>query len=213
MDRMKTFLIYALLIIGFFALSIALENGLLYSMYANIPGEFNSYYEQTGTRFSLSNSTATACNVNGYISFNLTNSTGSNIEKCYLKLDLYNKQKLLADTEYFEITNFQNNETKKFNIKFKANNIKNYKMSILGETPDKTNIIDIFGWEVDLTNVLGLGIDLSNISIFGKPISEVFSWNNIKQSGRTFWSWFITLVTGIPWWGYFGGWLFYVGLL
>ena len=76
-----------------------------------------------------------------------------------------------------------------------------------------TNIIDIFGWEVDLTNIFGLGIDVSNIRIFGKSLSEIFSWNNIKGTGKSFWSWFITLTTNIPWWGYFGGWLFYVGLL
>ena len=67
MDRMKTFLIYALLIVGFFALSILLENGLLLAMYSKINGEFDGYYNRTGNYFTMENMSAKACNVNGYI--------------------------------------------------------------------------------------------------------------------------------------------------
>ena len=86
MDRMKTFLIYALLIVGFFALSILLENGLLLAMYSKINGEFDGYYNRTGNYFTMENMSAKACNVNGYMSFDLMNSTNVLINKCYLKI-------------------------------------------------------------------------------------------------------------------------------
>ena len=107
MDRMKTFLTYALIIIGFFALSLLLENGLLMAMYAPISGEFDGYYSEMDSHFSLQNSSAKACNVNGYLNFDLINTTGKFVDQCYLKIDLYNEAKLLADTEYIKVLGMQ----------------------------------------------------------------------------------------------------------
>lgn len=202
MDRMKTFLTYALLIVGFFALSILLENGLLMAMYKNISGSFNGDYQGTGTRFSIQNVSAEACNVNGYISFDLINTTGKFIDKCYAKIDLYNEQKLLADTKYIEISNVHPDYKQRFNIKFKANNIEKFAISIQSNLPDKTNIINVFGWEIDLTNVFGLGIDLSNLTIFGVKLTDLFSWDNAKTTLGRFGNWSIAFLESVPWWGY-----------
>ena len=213
MDRMKTFLTYALLIIGFFAISLLLENGLLMAMYSRIYGNFDGFYAKTNSNFSIANASAKACNVNGYLNFDIKNTTGSFIDKCYVKIDLYNEQDLLADTEYIPMKGLQPNDTKPFQIKFKANNIEKFTISIAENTPDKTNIIDILGWEIDLTNVFGLGIDISNITIFGTKLTDIFTWNNIKSTGRSFGTWFIHLAKGIPLWAYGFGWLVVVGLL
>lgn len=213
MDRMKTFLTYALLIIAFFVVSVLLENGLLLAMYSKIDGELNGYYEQNTGKMSFENISAKACNVNGYINFDLINTTGAIVDKAYLKVELYNQVDLLSDTEYVEIRNMAQGENKNYNLKFKANNIEHFKVSIIKELPDKTNIINVLGWEIDLTNVFGLGIDLSNVTIFGTKLTDIFNWSNIKSTGYNFWSWFVHFVTNIPWWGYFGGWLFCVGLL
>ena len=120
MERMKTFLTYALMIIGFIVISMVLENGLLMAMYSEIPGEFYGYYAPTNSRFRIDHSSAKACNVNGYLKFDLINSTGSFVDQCYLKIDLYNGRDLLAHTEYIEVRGMQDNAVKPFNIKFKA---------------------------------------------------------------------------------------------
>lgn len=213
MDRMKTFLIYVVLIIAFFIVSVLLENGLLLTMYSKIDGELNGYYQPGNGKMSFQNISAKACNINGYISFDLINKTEKSIEKCFLKIDLYNEQNLLADTEYVQVTQMQPDDLKSYNIKFKANNIEKFKVSIVENIPNKTNIINVLGWEIDLTNVFGLGIDLSNVTIFGTKLTDIFNWSNIKSTGHNFWSWFVHFVTNIPWWGYFGGWLFVVGLI
>lgn len=213
MDRMKTFLMYVLLIIGFFGLSLLLENGLLMAMYSHISGEFEGYYSVTNSDFTVEQLSAKACNVNGYMNFDLINTTGSFIDKCYVKIDLYNEQELLAHTQYFEIRGIQPNDTKPFHIKFKANHIEKFKISIVENMPDKTNIIDILGWEIDLSNVFGLGIDLTNVTIFGVKLTDLFSWHNIKTTAQGFGSWFIQLAKSIPLWGYGLGWLFIAGLL
>lgn len=211
MDRMKTLLTYALLIIVFFIVSVFLENGLITTMYKNVITEFNGDYKNE--ELSVENMEVKASNVNGYMSFNLINTTSNFIDKCYLKINLYNKQNLLADTEYMEILEMQPGETKNINIKIKANNIKGCKISLEENIPDKTNIINVFGWEIDLTNVFGLGIDLSNTTLFGTKLTDIFDFKNIKATGSSFWKWLVLFTANIPWWGYFFGLLFYVGIL
>ena len=213
MERMRTFLTYALLIIGFFVLSLWLENGLLKAMYEPISGELDGSFGGIENAFQGNNLAVKACNVNGYMSFDLVNTTGKFIDRCYAKIELYNHQQLLADTEYIEILGMQPNATKSFNIKFKANHIEKFHISIVENTPDKTNIIDILGWEIDLSNVFGLGIDLTNVTIFGTKLTGIFTWENAKATGKSFGTWFIHLATNIPLWGYGIGWLFIVGLL
>lgn len=213
MERMKTFLTYVLLIIGFFILSVFLENGLLIAMYSSISGNLDGYYSAVNGEFEMKNITAKACNINGYINFELVNTTGSFINQCYLKIDLYNEQNLLADTEYVEIIGMQAGDSKTFNLKFKANNIERFNISVVENTPDRTNIINILGWEVDLTNVFGIGIDLSNVTIFGKKLTDLFSWSNIKSMGMNFWSWFTITAKGVPPWAYLIACMFIAGVI
>lgn len=224
MDRMKTFFTYAILFVAFFAVSLFLENGLVSTMYSKLSGQMDMSYSDSNLNsngnFSIENISARASNLNGYISFDLINTTGNYIEKCYLKIDLYNSRDLLASTKYVEILSLQPNESRRINVKFKANNIERFNVSIVQEMPDKSNIIDILGWEIDLSNVFGLGIDLTNVSIFGYQLKDLFDWSNwneMKTRGIGFfswlWNWFKITASGVPLWGYFFGWLFIVGLL
>ena len=58
----------------------------------------------------------------------------------------------------------------------------------------------MFGWEIDLTNVLGM--DLSNVTIFGAKLTDIFSWDGLVTGAGNAWSWFVELVASVPWWGY-----------
>lgn len=225
MKRMKTFLIYALILIGFFALSMVLENGFLMAMYKNIPGNFHGEYSDSNEPFLVENISVKASNVTGYINFDFINNTGKYIDKCYLKVDLYNSQNLLAATKYIEVVGMQPNTKKTYNIKFRANNIKGYNISIVKDVPDKTNILDIFGWEIDLSNVLGLGIDLTNISIFGNKLTDLLSKTGLTGSGvkgaatslfdliKSLWFKFSITAAAIPPWAYLFAWMYIVGVL
>lgn len=192
MKRMKTFLTYLLLLLGFFVVSLILEDGLLMKMYANITGNTNGTYGvSSGFQIEMVDSRAT--NVNGYLRFKIKNTTGHFIEKCYVKIDLYSKQNLLAATKYFEINDFEANEEKKFELKFKANEISRYEITMTEEAPDKSNILNLFGWEVDMSDVFGM--DLTNI--FG-PIDV----QKIKENGISLWNWMKLLVSSVPTWAY-----------
>lgn len=173
-------------------------------MYSKIQGEFDGYYEETGKNFEVENAIAKACNVNGYISFDLRNTTGSFVKRCFLKIDLYDERDLLADTEYVEVLDIESGSSKKINIKFKANHIKRFYVDVVTpqSVPDKSNIIDILGWEIDLTNVFGLGIDLSKISLLGQNLKDIFTVENIKNVGSNSWNGIKLFLASIPWWGY-----------
>lgn len=196
MARMKTFLMYALVLIGFIFLSSVLEDGFVMGMYNKIEGKANSGsyngIEVTGLE-------GRATSVNGYLTFKIKNTTGNTVN-CYGKIDLYSEQDLLAATEYIEILDFKPQEEKTYQVKFKANDIAYYDVSLVSELPDKSNIINILGWEIDLTNVFGM--DLSNLTVFGVKLTDLFSWDNIKTAGGNAWSWFKLLLESVPWWGY-----------
>lgn len=153
-------------------------------MYGTITGNTNMS-SNLGLDIQLEDSRAT--NINGYIRFKVKNTTGHFTQKCYAKIDLYSKQDLLAATKYAEINNFRANEERKFELKFKANEISRYNIEIVEDLPDKTNILNLFGWEIDLTNVFGM--DLSNL--FGINIAELFNGQNIKEKGVSIFNGFL----------------------
>lgn len=225
MKRMKTFLIYALIFVGFFAYSMFLENGLLMAMYKDISGNSSGAFEGSDNAFGIENLSAQATNVNGNIQFDLVNNSGMPVEEGYLKVDLYNSQMQNAGTQYIPISGLKENESKPYNVKFKANNIKGYNISVVKELPDKTNIIDVLGWEIDLSNVFGLGIDLTNLSIFGNKLTDLLSnagltgngvkgaANSIMNLFKSFWLRFSITAAGVPPWAYLIGMMYITGVL
>lgn len=196
MARMKTFLMYALVLIGFIFLSYVLENGLIQGMYKPLTGDAsNGPYSQ----MSINDVSGRASNVNGYLNFRIKNESNETVN-CYGKIDLFSKQNLLAATEYVEILDFKPSEEKDYTVKFKANEIASYNISLVSELPDKSNIINLFGWEIDLTDFFGK--DISNLKLFGVKLKDLCSWSNLKSNGQNAWNWIKIYLASIPWWGY-----------
>ena len=207
----KKFFTYIFILISFYIVSIILENGLIYNMYAKITGIINdsAYIKGIFTELEITDKDSRATNVNGYINLNVKNNMNSNLEKCYLKLDLYNERNLLAETEYIEVSNLNSGSNKNYDIKFKANNIERYKITLIEEAPDESHIIRIFGWEIDYkklgidpTNLFGLGIDATNLFGLGIDLTQLFNWEKIKQGGISAWNWCVDFATSIPVWAY-----------
>ena len=200
MARMKTFLTYALLIIGFMFLSFVLENGLLENMYVKMTGNI----DESSNGVEISDVTGKASNVNGYINFTVTDNSGSNENK-YIKIDLYSKQGNHAATKYVPITDLDENGKKTYQVKIKGQEIRNYTISVLNEDemPDRSSVISVFGYEMDLSNIWGH--DFSNLSIFGKKIADIFNVDNVnkaKDGATSLWGRFRIFLANIPWWGY-----------
>lgn len=195
MSRMRTFLLYALGIIGFMFLSYVLENGLIANMYKKMNGDVISTPE-----IVIEDVSGRASNVNGYMNFKLTNLSRYDNPNQYIKIDLYSKQGLHAVTKYVEIADVPSQTSKNYQIKFKGSELRKYDISVVSELPDMTNIINVLGWEVDLSNVFGM--NLTDLRVFGVKLTDIFTWDNVKTAGGNAWSWSATLLKSIPWWGY-----------
>ena len=211
MDRMKTFLIYALIVIGLFAFSKFVEEYAIVTSYGDIAGQTNGEYiaeNDSNSNLYIQKVSAKARRGDGYINFRIYNTTANFIEKCYLKISLYNERNQLAATQYVEVNDLNPGEKRDFSVKFKANNIKNYEISIIEEMPDKTNIINVLGWEIDLTDIFGY--DLTNLKLFGINVKDVFNWNHAKKKGMDFWMWLQMKVRGVPTWAYIIGFFWFI---
>lgn len=195
MARMRTLLLYALGIIGFMFLSYILEDGLIQGMYVPMTGNASS----AGYNIEITDVNASASNVNGYMQFKLTNKS-SEKSNCYMKIDLISEQGLLAATKYVEIKDLEPGQSKDYQVKFKGSEISNYNLNIISEAPDKSNILNLFGWEIDLTDVFGM--DLSNTTIFGVKLTELFTWDSAKTAAGNAWDWSLKILESVPWWGY-----------
>lgn len=195
MARMRTFFLYFIGLVGFIFLSYILENGLIENMYVKMGGSVDS----GSSSIVIDDVEGKASYMNGFMQFTLKNNSNE-IKDRFLKIDLYSEQGLEAATKYVAITDLDSGSTKRYNVKFKGNDISTYKIQIVDSVPDRSNIINLLGWDIDLTDVFGM--DLSNMRLFGIKLTDLFAIDNIKTAGNNAWSWSISFLNSIPWWGY-----------
>lgn len=193
MSTIKSFRNYTLWIIGFFIISIILENALIADMYKPIDGTANGNVMFTGqlnTDLEVKVIDARATNMNGYLDIQIKNITGKYIEKCCAKIELFTVRGILASTKYVDISNFEVNETRNFRIKFKGTEIGSYSVTLVEDAPDKTYILDLFGFEIDLRDV------------FGMDLTSVINPENLKETGLNIWNLTIAFLKTVPAWAY-----------
>ena len=193
MSTMTSFRNYFVWIIAFFVISVILENALINDMYKPIMGSADGNVTFTGklnTDLEVTVEDARATNMNGYLLIKVKNITGHYIDKCCAKIQLYTDRNVLAATKYVDISNFDVNQIKEFKINFKGNEIGSYAVTLQEDSPDKTYILDLFGWEIDIRNVMGM--DLSNI----------INPENIKETGLNLWNLSLGFLKTVPAWAY-----------
>ena len=133
MDRMKTFGLYALCIILFFIFSNVMITIALKSSYDAIDS-----YVELPSNLQINITQAKATYVNGYVGGTLTN-IGEEIEKTYMKIDLYSEREVLLGTRYIEFNSFKPNETKEFKMGFKLTDVDHAKISFVSEVGNEVN--------------------------------------------------------------------------
>ena len=194
MGTVAKFRNYALWIIGFFIISVILEHALVLDMYKPIGGTTNDTITFTGTssneNLDVTVGEARATNINGYVDINLKNTTGHDMDKCCVKLDLYTVRGNLAATKYIDVSDFKADETRNFRVKFSGNDIASYQVALVEDSPDKTYIVDLFGWDLDIRN------------IFGKDLSKIIDLQNLKETGINLWGVSLGFLKTIPKWAY-----------
>lgn len=203
MDKMKTFLMYLLIIVAFFIISKILEDGLIKQMYYDMQGKTENIltYEGQDLELDLSVSEAKATRRNGYIYITVTNETPNYISEAYVKADLFSKSNVKAITKYIEISGLSQGETRTFELRFSGSYIDSYMISLTDNYPDKRNIINIFGYDINTSN------------IFGMDLSEYINAENFESLGDAVYDSAVYTVESIPWWGWLWAWCIFAGVL
>lgn len=125
MDRLKTFLIYALLIVLFFIFSEFLINVSLQASYNDITRRDNTEQVQIQE--------AQATLVNGKIKGTIKNSEQDYLTGKYVKIDLYSKRDNLLGTKYIEINTTEAQNTQDFSMYFELTDVESYNISIVDQ--------------------------------------------------------------------------------
>lgn len=131
MDRMKTFGLYALCVILFFIFSNVMINIAIKTAYEPIDSEI---IVRNNLKLDVTDVKATY--VNGYVEGNLKN-TGNDIQKTYVKIDLYSKRDTLLGTKYVIIDNLKQDETRDFRMAFKFTDVDHCKVDVVNEIQEE----------------------------------------------------------------------------
>lgn len=131
MDRLKTFLIYALIVVGFIILSEFLINVGLNSEYEPITRIDNTKEVQIYQ--------AEATLANGRIRGIIQN-TDSDISNKYAKFSFYSERNLLLGKKFIKIDTLENGKVQPIELFFKLEDIGSYSVEIVDEKDDTGEI-------------------------------------------------------------------------
>lgn len=144
--RVRVFLCYALIFIGFFIFSDLMIYGYTKTLYKPMTS-----YEVNITSPEVTVQTAEASNVNGNVKGTIKNTTDENIENKYLKFDFYTPRDINVGTKYIKIDNLSQGEEKAYEVGFRYDNVTYVKISMIDEseaakaTPEELEINPVYG--------------------------------------------------------------------
>lgn len=131
MDRMKTFLIYAICIVLFFILSEFLINVSLNASYKDMTRRDNIEQVQiTEAQSTL---------VNGKVKGTIKNSEQDYLTGKYVRVDFYSKRDNMVGTKYITIETTENMTSQDFSFYFELQDVTSYEVSIV----DKKEVEEI----------------------------------------------------------------------
>ncbi len=122
MDRMKTFLMYAVMVIVCYFGS----NTLIYAGINTIYEDIANYQFVDNNQFEIKINEAKATSINGYIKGTVKNNSNLNMKEQYLKIDFFSKRNVNLGTKYIKIENLKAKQTVDFDLDFKLSNVSHY---------------------------------------------------------------------------------------
>lgn len=123
MSRIRTFLIYAIWIILFFIFSESIINVGLNSSYKDM--------RSIGQIDQVNIDQAQATLINGRIKGTIKDT--ETINGKYLKIDIYSERGVHLGAKYYDVSNLEGEENRDFELYFKTEYAKYYKVSIVNE--------------------------------------------------------------------------------
>lgn len=124
MERMKTFLLYLIIFIGFYMLSNALISVALATSYEYLEctkNESNSYVVQVAE--------AKATSVSGYVKGTIKLNEGIESPEKYLQVDLYSKYGHCVGRRFVDLSSVKSGEQRDFKVSFECDNVATYEIT------------------------------------------------------------------------------------
>ena len=125
MSRLKTFLIYVLMVVGFFILSNFLIDVSLNASYHTIERKDNlkqvDVYQAEATK------------VNVRLKGKILNDADNLINKKYVRVDFYSNRDNIVGTKYIDVSKMKENEEKEIVIYARLNDVSYYEISYTDE--------------------------------------------------------------------------------
>ena len=117
MKRLKTFLLYALIIAGFWIFSDIIIYVAINGTYTNV----NAKIYTDSPEIIIGESKATY--INGYVKGGIKNNTQGIINEKYVKIDLYSARDVKLGTKYIKIENLEPNNYQEFEMWYKFTDV------------------------------------------------------------------------------------------
>ena len=140
MARMKTFLIYFLILVAFYFLSNFIIGFTLYSTYKSLDANAGTIQTEN---YDIKIGEAKATTANGSISGQITKKDDGSDSNKYLKIDFFSKNNQFLGSEYAKIDDLLPGQTKNFTIPFKYSNVGRYVVSTVNEIGENNGIYAI----------------------------------------------------------------------
>lgn len=128
MERMKTFLLYLIIFVGFYMLSNVLISVALANSYEYLEctkNEVNSYSVQVLE--------AKATSVSGYVKGTIKLNEGIESPEQYLQVDLYSKYGHCVGRRFVDLTSVKTGEQRDFKVSFECDNVATYEITTTNE--------------------------------------------------------------------------------
>lgn len=138
MSRMKTFLIYLILFLAFFAFSNIMIDAFLKVSYEDVQN-----YEIDVDELFVDVTEAKVSKRDGYIYGIMKNNRGTTLENKYLKVSMLNEYGNVLGEKYVKIDKIESEQLIKFEVKFDCDNVKTFKMELTDKMPEEINLLDL----------------------------------------------------------------------
>lgn len=148
MKRLKTFLIYALLIAAFWIFSDII-------IYLTINGTYKSIRTDvyvTSPQITVDESKATY--VNGFIKGSIKNNTQEIINQKYLKIDMYSPRGINLGTKYVKLENLNVDQSQEFEMWYQFTDVSNVIVKLVDNAPEAAEE-DFISQEITLYVLFG----------------------------------------------------------
>ena len=125
MARMKTFLIYLLVVVAVYFFVDFTSFAYIKTTYEDLT-DFSINMENPKIKITEAKATYN----NGYIKGKLLNNEEYTLDKKYVKFEFFSGNNVLLGKKYIKLENFMPNQEKDFEVRFNLENVKHYKVSL-----------------------------------------------------------------------------------